>query len=70
MMASMKLIDRSKPLRPEEWKFVFVAELRRLRPEIGERLATVHSHRAYLSHSRLQPEEAAAALARTMARRK
>ncbi len=55
----MKSFDHDKPANRSEWVFAFMAEYRKLRPEIGERYAKTHALSAYVELGAVKPREAA-----------
>jgi hypothetical protein len=55
----MKAFDHDKPANKAEWVFAFMAEYRKLRPEIGERYAKTHALAAHTALSDLKPRVAA-----------
>lgn len=59
----MKPPDRSKRLTRDEWVFLFVTEFRKLRPEVGDRYATLQGQLAYTENAGVEPEDAARAKA-------
>ena len=55
----MLAFDHDNPETPDQWKFAFVEELAKLRPDSGGRLAATMANLAYQKHSDMKPKAAA-----------